>query len=102
MTITRRTALAVPLILPTVPSLATESRVAARDLAYLANNLRRADDMARRIHAPLDTAAAWGWIADHLHRADDLDTLDFLDRADLIADIEGLGWQERLALRHVA
>lgn len=101
---TRRALLAGAAALPAAPALAlptldTRGRVRGGQLAHLANNLRRADDMARTIDAPLDTVAAWRWIANHARIADDLEPLD---RAELIADLEDLTYPERQALRREA
>ena len=98
MTITRRTILAAPLILPaaTVPVMASPVNIAR--LPYLAANLRRVTDCAADINAPFDPSPWWHWIESQTASAD-LDHLDPLDRADLIADIEGMEWDERRALQ---
>lgn len=97
--VSRRTMLAtIPampaLAIPVPTSAAPVADISARELGYLAINLRRADEMAQRLGVPLDTIRAWDWIVQHVNRCHGLDTMNPLDRADMIASIERMDHKE--------
>lgn len=101
--VSRRTILATLPALPAMtldtPAIAASAvEVPAQRLACLAINLRRADDMATAIGAPIETDEAWRWIIQQVRICPDLDSLNPIDRADMVASIEGLKWEEQRAL----